>query len=81
MCQYIFADSGNVVACVDDNSYQGRKRFCNPWPCGVVIMDSGQIVIADGSIGGSILQLQCMHHGATFRSDEAIKHRTLCMHV
>ena len=51
-CVSVFDDSGNIVACIDGN-HQGRKRFRNP--CGVVVMDSGQIVIADGSFGGNML--------------------------
>ena len=48
----VFDNSGSIVACIDGN-HQGRKRFRNP--CGVVVMDSGQIVIADGSFGGKML--------------------------
>ena len=43
-CMLVFEEDGKFTSAIE-GTYQGKKRFSNP--CGVVMMDSGQIVIAD----------------------------------
>ncbi|XP_065886759.1 E3 ubiquitin-protein ligase TRIM71-like [Dysidea avara] len=49
-CVLVFEEDGKFISAIE-GTYQGKKRFSNP--CGVVMMDDGQIVIADGSFGGN----------------------------
>jgi len=42
-CVLVFKEDGNFTSAI----YQGKKRFS--FPCGVVMMDDGQIVIADAN--------------------------------
>jgi len=43
-CVLVFKENGNFTSAIE-GTYQGKKRFSHP--CGVVMMDNGQIVIAD----------------------------------
>ncbi|XP_065886998.1 E3 ubiquitin-protein ligase TRIM71-like [Dysidea avara] len=45
-CVLVFAEDGKFTSAIE-GTYQGKKRFSNP--CGVVMMDKGQIVIAGGN--------------------------------
>ncbi|XP_065887951.1 E3 ubiquitin-protein ligase TRIM71-like [Dysidea avara] len=51
-CVLVFEEDGKFTSAIE-GTYQGKKRFSNP--CGVVMMDSGQILIADGSTFGNRL--------------------------
>ena len=51
-CVLVFEEDGKFTSAIE-GIYQGKRRFSNP--CGVVMMDDGQIVIADGSFGGNRL--------------------------
>jgi len=42
-CVMVFTDDGKFVSAIE-GTYQGKERFSHP--CGVVMMDNGQIVIA-----------------------------------
>jgi len=42
----VFKEDGKFISAIE-GTYQGKKRFSHP--CGVVMMDNGQIVIAGGS--------------------------------
>ena len=42
-CVLVFEEDGRFVSAIE-GTYQGKKRFSNP--CGVIMMDNGQIVIA-----------------------------------
>ena len=44
-CVLVFEEDGRFVSAIE-GTYQGKKRFTNP--CGVIMMDNGQIVIASG---------------------------------
>ena len=39
----MFEEDGRFVSAIE-GTYQGKKRFS--YPCGVIMMDNGQIVIA-----------------------------------
>ena len=43
-CVLVFEEDGKFISAIE-GTYQGKKRFSNP--CRVVMMDNGQIVIAD----------------------------------
>ena len=45
-CVLVFAEDGKFVSAIE-GTYQGKKRFGHP--CGVVMMNNGDIVIAGGS--------------------------------
>jgi len=40
---FLFKEDGRFVSAIK-GTYQGKKRFCNP--CGVIMMNNGQIVVA-----------------------------------
>ena len=42
-CVFVFEDDGRFVSAIE-GTYQDKKRFSRP--CGVIMMDNGQIVIA-----------------------------------
>ena len=42
----MFEEDGRFVSAIE-GTYQGKERFSNP--CGVIMMDNGQIVIASQS--------------------------------
>ncbi|XP_065886762.1 E3 ubiquitin-protein ligase TRIM71-like [Dysidea avara] len=44
-CVLVFEEDGKFTSAIE-GTYEGKKRFSKP--CGVVMMDNGQIVIADG---------------------------------
>ena len=41
-CVLVFKEDGRFVSAIE-GTYQGKKRFCDP--CGVTMMNKGQIVI------------------------------------
>ena len=41
-CVLVFEEDGRFVSAIE-GTYQGKKRFTNP--CGVIMMNNGQIVI------------------------------------
>ncbi|XP_065886751.1 E3 ubiquitin-protein ligase TRIM71-like [Dysidea avara] len=51
-CVLVFEENGKFISAIE-GTYQDNKRFS--YPCGVMMMDNGQIVIADGSDGGNRL--------------------------
>jgi len=44
-CVLVFREDGEFVSAIE-GTYQGKERFCHP--CGVLMMDNGQIVIVGG---------------------------------
>ncbi|XP_065888057.1 E3 ubiquitin-protein ligase TRIM71-like [Dysidea avara] len=46
-CVLVFEEDGKFTSAIE-GTYQGKNRFS--YPCGVVMMDDGQIVIADNSV-------------------------------
>ena len=45
-CVLVFEENGNFTSAIE-GTYQGKERFS--YPCGVVMMNNGQIVIVDNS--------------------------------
>jgi len=45
-CVLVFEEGGKFIAAIE-GTYQGKERFSHP--CGVLMMDNGQIVIAGGA--------------------------------
>ena len=45
-CVLVFEEDGRFVSAIE-GTYQGKKRFSKP--CGVIMMNNGQIVIASNS--------------------------------
>ena len=48
----VFKEDGKFTSAIE-GTYQGKKRYSSP--CGVVMMNNGEIVIADGSLSGNKL--------------------------
>ena len=48
----MFKEDGKYISAIE-GTYQSKKRFS--YPCGVVMMDSGQIVIAGGYLSNNLV--------------------------
>ncbi|XP_065883186.1 E3 ubiquitin-protein ligase TRIM71-like [Dysidea avara] len=51
-CVLVFKEDGKFISAIE-GTYQGKERFCHP--CGVVMMDNGEIIIAAGSDGNKLV--------------------------